>query len=331
MLKKALSICFALLLFSLSACSTQNRRSPSATTMPESTSDAQDLITGLNNEETTHSKSTETPASAGSIRKVFYGKNTGTDRTYTGYEPLEPATFDVSTFPTGLSTETVEHSFGVAKDEAPHTISVTAQRIFNENRLDAIVYDNRATQKTLYLTFDCGYDNGQTEKILDTLREKDVKAAFFCTLPEMQSVPELTARMIKEGHIVGNHSVTHPDFSTLSHEQMVEEVKGFDDWLREHFGYSAQFFRFPMGKFSLDAVASLNAMHYRCVFWSLAYFDWDLDNQPGEEQAYETVISRLHPGAVILLHSVSPDNAAALPRIIDTAREMGYQFKALNE
>lgn len=331
MLKKAITAAIVLALAGLCACSARSGRSPAETTAPESTSAAQDLVTGLDKEETTQSRATEKPASAGGIKKVIYGKDTGTDKTYTGLEPLPPASFDISAFPTGLSTAPVEHSFGVAKDETPHTISVTAQRLLNENGLDAIVYNNRATTKTLYLTFDCGYDNGQTERILDTLKEKNVKAAFFCTLPEMQAEPELTARMIREGHIVGNHSVSHPDFSALSHEQMLEEVKGFDDWIREHCGYSAQFFRFPMGKYSIDAVASLNAMGFRCVFWSLAYFDWDLDNQPGADEAYETVISRLHPGAVILLHAVSPANAAALPEIIDTAREMGYEFRALNE
>ena len=273
----------------------------------------------------------DNPVGAVNVSRVFYGRNTGTDKTYTGFEPLAPAELAFSGMRTGLSRETIEHSFGVAKDEQPHAISVEAQRRFDENGLNAVVYDARAAGKTLYLTFDCGYENGYTEKILDTLREKNVKAAFFCTLPEMQQNPELIARMLQEGHIVGNHSVTHPDFSQLSHERMREEVKGFDDWLREHFGYSAQFFRFPMGKYSLDAVAALNAMGYRCVFWSLAYYDWDLDKQPGVDNAVETVVSRLHPGAVILLHSVSPDNAAALPEIIDAAREMGYTFRALNE
>ena len=273
----------------------------------------------------------DAPAAAASLNRVQYGKDTGTGNTYTGLEPLPAQTLDLSGMKTGLPTETIEHSFGIAKDGKPHSISIEAQKRFYENGLDAVVYDSLTTEKTLYLTFDCGYDNGQTEKILDTLREKNVKAAFFCTRPEMESVPELTARMIREGHIVGNHSVTHPDFSAITHAQMVEEVQGFDDWLREHCGYSAQFFRFPMGKYSLDAVAALNAMGYRCVFWSIAYYDWDLQKQPSTSEAVQTVISRLHPGAVILLHAVSPANADALPEIIDTARKMGYVFKALDE
>lgn len=296
---------------------------------PASTSSAAELVTGLQTPST--KKNAESPAAAGGLSRVSYGANTGTAQTLTGFAPLPKASFDLSAMRTGLSTATVDHSFGVAQDGKPHSISVEAQKAFDENGLDAVVYDNRTEEQVLYLTFDCGYDNGQTEKILDTLREKNVPAAFFCTLPEMQSVPELTARMIKEGHIVGNHSVNHPDFTSISHERMLEEVKGADDWLRENCGYSAGFFRFPMGKYSMDAVAALNAMGYRCVFWSLAYYDWDLQKQPGADAAFDTVIARLHPGAVILLHSVSPSNAEALPRIIDTARAMGYEFKALNQ
>ena len=303
---------------------------PSDNNADEPTSSAAELVTGLD-EAAPGEYPAENQVAAGGLSRVTYGEDTGTDQTYTGFSPLPKASFSLSAMRTGLSTAPVDHSFGVAQDGKPHSISVEAQKRFDENGLDAVVYDSRATDLTLYLTFDCGYDNGQTEKILDTLKEKNVPAAFFCTLPEMQSVPELTARMIREGHIVGNHSVTHPDFTSITHEQMIEEVKGFDDWLREHCGFSAGFFRFPMGKYSLDAVAALNAMGYRCVFWSLAYYDWDLEKQPGADKAFDTVIARLHPGAVILLHAVSPSNAEALPRIIDTARAMGYEFKALNE
>ena len=320
-------------MLALCACGRTVPEQTTDTTAPESTSSASELVTGLAETEEINEETADAdrPANGGSSTRVFYGENTGTDKTLTGLEPLAPADLSVAGMRKGLSTETIDHSFGAAENEQPHRISVEAQQRFDEEGLDALVYDSRATEKTLYLTFDCGYDNGQTDGILDTLKEKNVKAAFFCTLPELQATKELTARMIEEGHIVGNHSVTHPDFSRLTHERMLEEVKGFDDYLRQEFGYSARFFRFPMGKYSMDAVAALNAMGYRCVFWSLAYYDWDLDKQPGVETAVDTVVSRLHPGAVILLHAVSPDNAAALPEIIDKAREMGYAFRALDE
>ena len=263
----------------------------------------------------------------------FYGADTGTDKTFTGFEPLPLSDFGNPPMENtqGLSTERIEHGFGVAKDEKPHEVSVTNQKFFDENGLKAICYDNKTTEKILYLTFDCGYENGYTAKILDTLRDKNVKAAFFCTLPEMKENTEIMTRIIKEGHILGNHSVTHPDFSGLSHQQMYEEVKGFDDYLREHFGYSAMYFRYPMGKHSIDSTTFLNEMGYTCVFWSLAYADWDLNDQKGADYALETVVSRLHPGAVILLHAISPDNSNALPAIIDTARSMGYEFRALSD
>ena len=329
----AILLIFVLLL--TGACGRPQKIIPAETTAPEGTSAAWEPETGPNreedSEETTGTAPPEHPVNAAGGSHVLYGKDTGTGKTYTGLEPLPVRAHDFSAMRTGLSRETIEHSFGAAKDGQPHAISVEAQKRFDENGLDAVVYDGRTQEKTLYLTFDCGYDNGQTEEILDTLKEKGVKAAFFCTKPEMESVPELTARMIREGHIVGNHSVTHPDFSAISHEQMAEEAQGFDDWIRENCGYSARYFRFPMGKYSLDAVAALNAMGYQCVFWSLAYYDWDLQKQPSEEEAVRTVLSRLHPGAVILLHAVSPANAAALPEIIDGAREMGYEFRALDE
>ena len=326
-MKKNGILLFLILSVSLFACRAKDMTEPS-TSVPQP--GGASFVPPVSKDETTEAVN-DNPAAARGLCRVEYGENTGSSLTYTGLEPLPKKAIDLSGMRTDLSKDAIEHSFGVAKDGQPHEISVNAQKRFDENGLDAIVFDNRTAEKVLYLTFDCGYDNGQTELILNTLKEKNVSAAFFCTLPEMQSVPELTARMIREGHIVGNHSVTHPDFSSITHEQMLEEVQGFDDWLREHCGYSAQYFRFPMGKYSLDAVAALNAMGYSCVFWSLAYYDWDLQQQPATEDAVRTVVDRLHPGAVILLHAVSPANAAALPEIIDKARDSGYTFKSIND
>ncbi len=263
----------------------------------------------------------------------FYGERTGTDQTYTGLEPLPLSDFGNPSFENtkDLPNTTVSHSYGVASEEKPNPISVEYQKMFDEKGYDAICYDSGAEEKYVYLTFDCGYENGYTAKILDTLRDKDVPAAFFCTLPEMRENTEVIARMINEGHIVGNHSVTHRDFSTLSRKQMYEEVKGFDDYLRAHFGYSAQYFRYPQGKYSENSLDMLNQMGYTCVFWSLAYADWDLNDQKGADYALQTVMSRIHPGAVILLHAVSPDNANALADIIDAARAKGYSFRALSD
>ena len=229
----------------------------------------------------------------------------------------------------GLSEKKISHSYGVAKDGKPNRISVDYQNMFDEKGWNAVCYDNKTKEKSLYLTFDCGYENGNTEKILDVLKEKNVSAAFFCTLYEGKENKELLKRMIDEGHVVGNHSNTHPSFATITRTQMRDEIKAMDDFLRTEFNYTSSFFRYPMGEYSESSMDLVNSLGFKCVFWSCSYADWDLNNQKGKQYAFETVTSRLHPGAIILLHSVSPDNAAAMADIIDYARENGYEFKSL--
>lgn len=167
--------------------------------------------------------------------------------------------------------------------------------------------------------------------MLDILKQKNVPAAFFCTLSNIKAEPGLIARMINEGHIVGNHSTTHPDFSKISREKMAAEIETCDNYLREKFGYSSPYFRFPMGSYSASALDLVSSLGYKSVFWSAAYADWDVNDTKGKQYAFDTVTSRLHPGAVILLHSVSPDNAAALGDIIDWARKQGYEFRSLEQ
>lgn len=265
--------------------------------------------------------------------KVFYGENTGSDKTYTGLESLQTVEFVVSDpgNTRGLSTEKISHSFGVAKNETAHEISQNSQKYFSDNNFNAITLDTGTEEKVVYLTFDVGYDNGYTGIILDTLKEKNVTAAFFCTVDEMKSDPQSIARMINEGHIVGNHTNTHPSMDELTRTQMMEEIKGFDDYIRTNFGYSAMYFRFPKGEYSDSALDLVGSLGYTSVFWSLAYSDWDTSNQKGAQYALDTVISRIHPGAVILLHAVSSDNAEALGDIIDEIRNMGYEFRSLED
>ena len=252
--------------------------------------------------------------------------------TYTGKAPLKTVHFTVSDPQNtkGLSTKKIAHSFGVASNGEAHEIAKQSQRFFEENKVNAITYDTRG-EKVLYLTFDCGYENGNTEIILDVLKEKKVKAAFFCTLINIKSSPELMARIINEGHILGNHSANHPCFDEISREKMAKEVEDCDNYLREKFGYTAPYFRFPKGEYSESALELVNSIGFKCVFWSLAYNDWNTDQQKGGDYAFEKVTSRLHPGAIILLHSVSADNAEALGRIIDYAHNQGYHFKSLND
>ncbi len=229
------------------------------------------------------------------------------------------------------NNEKKSHSYGVAKNGKPNEISVNTQKYFDEKKFKAVCLDTKSKEKVLYLTFDCGYENGYTEKILDVLKEKNVTAAFFCTLPQVKENPELIQRMISEGHIVGNHSVTHPSFAEISTEQMKEEIIGMENYLKENFNYSEPYFRFPKGEYTENALKTVESLGYTSFFWSLAYSDWDLNNQKGEQFAFDTIISRLHPGAVILLHSVSQDNANALDNVIDEARRQGYKFKSLRD
>ena len=231
----------------------------------------------------------------------------------------------------GLSTKKHEHSYGVAKNGKPHSISVDAQKYFDSLGTRAFCLDTKTEEKVLYLTFDCGWENGCTSQVLDTLKEKNVPAAFFCTLDHIDSEPELIRRMIDEGHIVGNHSANHPDFSKISREKMTSEIKECENRLVNDFGYTPVFFRYPEGSYTEDSLDLVNSLGYKTAFWSCAYADWDVDNPKGGDYAFETVTARLHPGAVILLHSVSPDNAEALGRIIDYAREQGYEFRALTD
>lgn len=229
------------------------------------------------------------------------------------------------------STEKIAHSYGVAKNGVANEISINAQKFFEENKFNAFCLDTKSKDKVLYLTFDCGYENGYTSKILDVLKEEKVNAAFFCTLPQVKDEPELIQRMIDEGHIVGNHSVTHPSFAEISTSQITEEIKGMEEYLKENYNYCEPYFRFPMGEYSELALDTVGSLGYTSVFWSLAYADWDLNNQKGADYAHKTVMSRIHSGAVILLHSVSPDNANALADIIDSARAQGYEFKSLRD
>ncbi|MDR1408839.1 MAG: polysaccharide deacetylase family protein [Oscillospiraceae bacterium] len=253
--------------------------------------------------------------------------------TFTGFAPLPelPLKVEKPEDIPKLPTKRIEHSYGVSSGGKPHQISIDFQKFFESKGYKAFALDTKATDKRLYLTFDIGYENGVTSKILDILKEKKVPAAFFATQHHLKTNPELAARMITDGHIVGNHSVTHPDFSIISRAKMIEEIQGFDNYLRKNFGYTAPYFRFPSGAYNENALELVQSLGFTSVFWSASWADWDTGKQQGKQKAFDTITSRLHPGAVILLHAVSTDNAAALSDIIDWARTQGCEFRALTE
>jgi len=254
--------------------------------------------------------------------------------TFTGLAALEQHSYTV-TDPANsraLSTAAVEFSFGAAADGKPHWITQDNQKTFDALGKNALAWDNKSGGNILYLTFDCGYEYGTlTSDILDILSEKAVPAAFFVTMDYLEDAPTVVTRMINEGHIVGNHSTTHPNCANLSREELAWDLLGVENYLRANFGYSSKYFRFPSGTYSENALDLCASMGLRSAFWSIAHADWDPENQPGVDVSFNTVTSRLHPGAVILLHSTSPDNVAILADFIDYCRNLGYEFKTLDD
>lgn len=233
----------------------------------------------------------------------------------------------------GLSETRYGYSFGAASNGQPHSISINNQLKFDGlQNVEALALDTVSSDKRMYLTFDCGYEyNNITAAILDTLKEKNVKAAFFCTLDYLKKNPSIVRRMIDEGHIVGNHSATHPDFTKLSRTEMAREIYSVHKYLLDNFGYVSEFFRFPTGAYSESALELVTSLGYKSVFWSVAYSDWDTSAQPEHESAFLTVSSRYHSGAVILLHAVSDTNSAILGRLIDLAFAEGYALMTLKD
>ncbi len=205
--------------------------------------------------------------------------------------------------------------------------AVTAQEKYGKYSADFVRTDDADT-KRIYLTFDEGYENGYTSQILDVLKEKNCPAVFFVTMPYVKQQPELIRRMIDEGHIVGNHSVTHPSggLPSQSREQQERELLDLHDYVKENFGYEMSLFRYPAGKFSEQSLAIVQSVGYTSIFWSFAYKDWDPDNQPEETAALAKLKERLHPGAIYLLHAVSSTNTHVLGQFIDDARAAGYEF-----
>ncbi len=185
---------------------------------------------------------------------------------------------------------------------------------------------NDTDEKVINLTFDQGYENGFTSMILDTLKEKGVKATFFVVGDYAERQPELVQRMIDEGHTVGSHSVNHYSMPELSVEEATEEVMGLHRYMLEHFGIQMTLFRPPKGEYSEKSLAVTADLGYKTVLWSFAYADWDTDNQPNPQESLQKLIDRAHPGAIYLLHSVSETNANILGDFIDAMLAEGYTF-----
>lgn len=200
---------------------------------------------------------------------------------------------------------------------------------------NAFYLDTSASQKRekiLYLTFDAGYDNGNIERILDTLKAESVPAAFFLLDNIILKNTDIVTRMAEEGHLVCNHTKNHKDLSSSSYDEIERNLMALEKIYKEKTGKEmAKYFRFPEGKYSIRALDHINKMGYKTIFWSFAYDDWDNCRQPDRERAIKKILDYTHEGAVILLHPTSKTNADILPTLIREWRSMGYSFGTLDQ
>ncbi|MCL2559527.1 MAG: polysaccharide deacetylase family protein [Turicibacter sp.] len=203
---------------------------------------------------------------------------------------------------------------------------------------DAIIRENDAfyigdpDDNAIYLTFDCGYENGNLPMILDALRDADVPALFFLTGHLMEEEPELVLRMVEEGHLVGNHTYDHPNLTTVSQERFFDELTRAEAKFYDITGVAMdKYLRPPEGRFNQEVLDWASDAGYYTVLWSLAYVDWHVGDQKGGAHAHEQVMRKMHPGAIILLHSTSSDNAEAMADLVVTLREEGYEFRSVTD
>ena len=194
-------------------------------------------------------------------------------------------------------------------------------------------YAENTDQKVIYLTFDAGFENGNTPAILDALKKHNVPATFFVVGNFLSDNPDLIKRMVEEGHIVGNHTYTHPDMSKISTmESFSKEIQDVEKLYQEITGKEMiKFYRPPQGKYSEENLKMAKELGYKTFFWSLAYVDWYQDKQPTKEEAFDKLLGRIHPGAVVLLHNTSSTNGQILDELLTKWEEMGYTFKSLDQ
>ena len=187
-------------------------------------------------------------------------------------------------------------------------------------------------EKVMYLTFDCGYENGYTDQMLDVLKKHDAKGCFFVTMTYIRDNPDIVKRMKEEGHQVGNHTVHHPCMPEKSVEEQKSELKECSDFMRNETGYEMDmYFRPPCGEYSEQVLQLAKDMGYKTIFWSMAYLDYDVNNQPGTDYVIDHFAKYYHPGAIPLIHNVSSSNAQALDTVLTNLEKEGYEFRSLNE
>lgn len=233
-------------------------------------------------------------------------------------------------FPTA-GTISADGNWGLSFQEEgkPPIGNATAEAL---KKFDAY-YRGSDKEKVIYLTFDAGFENGNTSAILDALKKHHVPATFFVVGTYISSNPDLVKRMKDEGHIVGNHTYHHPDMSKIaSMEDFKKELTDVEELYKETTGEEmTKFYRPPQGKYNESNLKMAQELGYKTFFWSLAYVDWYEDNQPTKEEAYEKLLKRIHPGAIVLLHSTSKTNGEILDELLTKWEEMGYSFGTLSD
>lgn len=209
----------------------------------------------------------------------------------------------------------------------------TGNATADDLKLYHAAYLDPTDDKVIYLTFDAGFENGNTPAILDALKKHNAPAVFFVVGNFLETSPDLVKRMVEEGHTVGNHTYHHPDMSQISDmESFAKELGEVEKLYQEITGTEmVKFYRPPQGKYSSKNLQMASELGYHTFFWSLAYVDWIQDQQPTKEQAFEKLIPRIHPGAVVLLHSTSSTNAEILDELLTKWEEMGYHFAPLSD
>lgn len=222
--------------------------------------------------------------------------------------------------------ESKAQSFGVGKIVNHQRPMLPYKKLIEQNKGYYIGPD----EKSVFLTFDCGYENGYTSSILDTLKENDTKAAFFITGHYLNTNSDLVKRMKDEGHIIGNHTYHHNHFTKESSTSMLNDINKLEQLYFEKYNCElSSFVRPPAGEFTEESLNVLKNNNYTTVFWSLAYVDWYKDKYNGNEYSYRNVMNKIHNGAIILMHTVSKDNMMDLDKIIKDLKNTGYKFNTL--
>lgn len=284
-------------------------------------------------------------AFSGYLGSVLFGpgNNPGTAVVTDNNPPNNPAAVDNTGVEEEPAEEPAENTAGPPSDLSNKKIGWGLKRNNNHQQPEMPSYIKSTLAKygaywigspagkVLYLTFDEGYENGYTPRILDILKENGIKAAFFVSGSYLKSQPDLVRRMVNEGHIVGNHTDTHPSLPDVSDARIKQELLAVEQDFEKITGQKGmKYLRPPMGEYSERTLSITRDMGYHNIFWSLALVDW-VPLPGGPQESYDSVMSNLHNGALILLHAVSKDNTEALDRILKDARAQGYSFRTLDQ